>query len=131
MLVGAWGAFCIFQVSREKIYTFRDTSLSSEGRWAQHDIIGEMSRLEYLGPGLLTVNMTVDLLVEHGVKPRKIVDNLRRYCREGRKALLIIGEERLSDYEFYLASIDESWDRILMMGKLGKATVNLTFKEAP
>ena len=131
MLVGLWGVICMFQVSREKIYTFRDTKLSTEGRWAEHDIITELPRAEYLGPGLTTVTMTVDLIVEQGVKPRKIVDNLRRHCKKGTTAPLIIGMERLSDEQWRLVSVEESWDRILGEGKVGKAVVDLTFKEAP
>lgn len=131
MLVGCWGAFCIFQVSREKIYTFRDMSISTEGRWHDHEIITELPKSEYLGPGISTVSMTVDLIVELGVNPRKIVDNLRRYAREGKTALLIVGTQKLGENVWRLDSVEEAWDRIGMDGKLTKATVNLTFKEAP
>lgn len=131
MLVGLWGAICMFQVSRDKIYTFRDAKISTEGRWAEHEIITELPRAEYLGPGLTTVSMTVDLIVEQGVKPRKIVDSLREHCKLGTTSLLIIGTERLSDHSWCLKSIEESWDRIIGPGKLGKATVDLTFREAP
>lgn len=130
-LVGVWGVIAMFQVSEQKIYTFRDLRVETEARWAEHEIVTEMPRAEYLGPGISKFTMTVDLIAELGVKPRKVADRLREHCRLGTTAPLVVGTQRISEYEVRLDAISQAWDRILKGGELAKCTMDLTFVECP
>lgn len=130
MIVGLWGVIAMFQVSEKKIYTWRDLTVETEGRWAEHEIITELPRAEYLGPGVSKFTMTVDLIAELGVKPRIIADRLREHCKLGTTAPLIVGTKRLTDNDVRLDAISQEWKRILKGGELAKCTMDLTFVES-
>jgi hypothetical protein len=67
-LVGTFGVL-IFEASGSRVHTFSDLTVSTQNRFAQHDVHLEMPILEYTGPGLTEVNFKMNFNKQWGSDP--------------------------------------------------------------
>jgi hypothetical protein len=99
------------------------------GRWKEHEIIGQKPKSEFCGPELQEVKMTITLSAEHGVKPRDTMDAIASACENGIVDYLVIGGRIVGTGKMKIKSVGETWERVLNMGELQKATLDVTFTE--
>lgn len=74
--IGNLGDLITFEVSSDKVLTYRNMQRTTNGRWANHEIIGRKPIAEFLGPGLASLSIDIYLTVMHGVSPRKILNQI-------------------------------------------------------
>lgn len=128
MAMGSWGPF-IFKVSDKKIFALQDITRTAGSTWATHTPIKGRPRVQYQGAALRTASGTVTLRADHGVKPRKQLEEMAN-AAEGYMAYpLIIGGRPLSKNPMRLTDISETWNTVFNGGELFAADVSLTFEE--
>ncbi|AIQ20724.1 hypothetical protein H70357_31715 [Paenibacillus sp. FSL H7-0357] len=126
--VGALGPI-VFSVSEAYILTLQDLVRSSAGRWAQHDIIGQKPKKEWLGPGVDTVTFSIRFSWEHGLNPRKAVDRLTELERAGRALPLVIGNKGVGTGLWVITNMTQAWEQLDNRGNVRVAKVDLTLEE--
>jgi hypothetical protein len=89
-VVGTFGAL-IFEASGMRIHTFSDMRVSTENRFAQHDVHLEMPILEYVGPGLTDVEFAMNFNTQWGSEPLASLMILRAYLKFGFISPLLVG----------------------------------------
>ena len=127
--IGNWGKTIIFSTDEKKILTFNGFTQDITAKWANHDIIGEKPKSEFLGPELRQISMKISLNAIHGVKPRKTLDTLESCVETGKHAPLVIGGKKVGKNDWKITKISEAWNTIYSKGELVQADVTLSLEE--
>jgi hypothetical protein len=129
-LVGTFGAL-VFEASGLRVHTFHDLNISTENRFAQHDVHLEMPILEYIGPGLSEVNFAMNFNTEWGSEPTASLLILRSYLRFGFVAPLLVGMRpiTLGFNLFVCTRVDEEHKFFNSNGELFGAAVAVQLRE--
>lgn len=129
MAIGHIGKAVVFETSDMRILNFQKFRRTVKGRWATHSRIGLKPKLQFLGPDTSSVTFTVALNAEHGVRPRKTVENIEKLILEGSPQTLVIGSRKVGSGQYVIKEISEEWERILNRGEVVKITCDLTLEE--
>jgi len=129
MAIGSWGKKVVFVVSDKKIITPSDFEYSSTARWNSHEIIGQVPKGEFVGPGAGRVIINIILDATLGVKPASIIQTLRNARDNGTVEYLKIGKAKIGKYKWAITDMSEKWDVVYDGGELARATLNITFSE--
>ncbi|MNZ72933.1 Phage P2 GpU [compost metagenome] len=119
----------VFTVSNFKVRTFNDFSRTSSERWASNELIHKKPRSQFLGPGLDTFSLTVHVDARLGLNPRKEVDKLVGYSREGKVMKFSIGGKGMGVDRVKITNLVQNWEEIDHRGNLISATYSLTLEE--
>ncbi|MEC0092507.1 phage tail protein [Paenibacillus macquariensis] len=119
----------VFISTHYKIRTFQGFHRSSADRWANNEIILQKPRSQFLGPGLDTIALTVVFDVKYGMNPRKEMDKLVKYSRDGKVLSLVIGGKGLGVNKWKITGIDQDWTTVDNKGNLLKASMSLSLEE--
>ena len=127
--VGSFGKTLVFIVSSKKILTFDNFQHKLNGRWSEHNVIGDKPRAEFNGPGLRVINLTIILDINLGVKPWIMLERISYMITKGTVEKLVIGKKSMGKHRYRITEMSDTWDTIYSNGGLAKATVKLTFEE--
>ena len=127
--LGCWGTDLIFEVNSKKILTAKDIKVSQDSRWTKHNILQNVPRGEFSGPDTMGVTLTITLSAEHGVKPRSMVEKIRKANRSGQVEYLVIGGKIMGSNKMAITATSEAWNAIYNKGELVKAKIDVTFME--
>lgn len=129
-LVGTFGVL-IFEASGSRVHTFSDLRVSTENRFAQHDVHLEMPVLEYLGQGLTEVNFNMNFNKEWGSDPTESLLILRAYLKWGFVSPLLVGMRPLTlgFNMFVCTGVAEEHKFFDANGQLFGAAVDVQLKE--
>ena len=103
--------------------------MSQDSRWAKHNILQNVPRGEFSGPDTMGVTLTITLSAEHGVKPRSMVEKIRKANRSGQVEYLVIGGKIMGSNKMAITATSEAWNTIYNKGELVKAKIDVTFME--
>ena len=78
-----WGGI-EFKVNADKVFSFRNMKRSYSARWASHDIVGKMPKMEFQGRDADEITIEVMLDAELGVSPRTALREFRAAAKTGR-----------------------------------------------
>ncbi|SMF88140.1 hypothetical protein SAMN05661091_4135 [Paenibacillus uliginis N3/975] len=112
-----------------KVRTFQDFQRDSSARWGTNEIHLQKPRSQFLGPGLDTITFTMSFDVSLGMNPRKEMEKLLKYERDGKVLLLQIGGKALGQGKWKIMSLGQSWERIDRDGNLLKSSLSVTLEE--
>lgn len=129
MVIGNLGDLIMFEVSSDKIQTFSSLTRSVKGKWTTHDIIGDKPKSEFLGADLSDISFSVTLSVNHGVKPRDTIERIERAVERGEHFSFVLGGRLIGENDWKITAMSETYDVIIVNGKIAKAKVNLTLQE--
>lgn len=116
-----------FEVSAEKVKTWSDLSREHKGRYATHEVLGAVPRLEFLAPDISQTTFKVRLDAGLGASPAEDMDTLADLCRTGRVERLVLGGRNLGPH--VIEGVKEIWRRMGPAGVVLVAEAELTFKE--
>ena len=88
-----------------------------------------MPRGEFSGPDTMGVTLTITLSAEHGVKPRSMVEKIRKANRSGQVEYLVVGGKIMGSNKMAITATSEAWNTIYNKGELVKAKIDVTFME--
>lgn len=126
--MGSWGGI-IFCVSEQKILPMQDMEQELNGKWAEHDVIGDKAKSEFQGAELRDFTLTTIADVQFGVKPHAVMKKFNQACEKGKVSNLIIGTHKIGTRPWKLTKVSEGFDLIYSGGELARAKINLTFRE--
>lgn len=129
MAIGHVGRTVVFETSDSRILTFQKFKRTVKGRWAEHPRVGKKPQKQFLGADISTLTFTIILNAEHGVKPRKTIENIERLILEGIPQTVVIGSKKVGSGKYVITEISEDWERILNHGEVAKIVCDLTLEE--
>lgn len=129
-LVGTFGVL-LFEASGMRVHTFSDLNISTENRYAQHDVHLESPILEYVGPGLSEVNFNMNFNTQWGSEPTVSLLILRGYLKWGFISPLLVGMRpvTLGFNLFVCTRVDEEHKYFDANGELFGAAVAVQLRE--
>lgn len=125
-MIGTLGE-AVFEVSIDRVFTFRDFSRSGSPRLEEHAVIGRKPTLEYVAPGLNEISFSIRLDRFLGVDPEKELEKIREAMEQGQIIPLIIGGKYLG--RWVITKADEKHSRHDGAGKIVVAEVSIALKE--
>lgn len=129
MAIGHIGKTVVFETSDAKILNFKKMQRTVKGRWASHSRVGKKPKKQFLGPDADQLTFTITLNAEHGVKPRKTVENIEKLIRTGKPQTVVIGSKKVGSNKYAVTEISENWETILNRGEVVKITCDITLEE--
>lgn len=129
MAIGHIGKTVVFETGDAKILNFKKMQRTVKGRWASHSRVGKKPKKQFLGSDADQLTFTITINAEHGVKPRKTVENIEKLIRKGKPQTVVIGSKKVGAHKYVLTEISESWDTILNKGEVVKITCDITLEE--
>jgi len=116
-----------FEVSADKVRTWRDAKRRASARWAKTEVYQGKPVSEFVGPGLDAVTLTVRLDIDRGVSPKDELRTLRDQMNKGDVLQFTVGGELIGDFK--LEGVDETWTRTGRDGVLEVVDVSLALEE--
>lgn len=110
--IGSFGEL-VFEVSRERVFTYDEYNRESKARYAKHELINQAAVVEYLGRELEEITFNMIFNIRLGVNPAEEAQRARELCHDGIADYLILGNEVIGDNLWTIESISESaefWD---------------------
>ena len=129
MAIGHIGKTVVFETSDRKILNFTKMQRPVLGRWASPPRIGKKAKKQFLGPDADQVTFSITLNAEHGVRPRKTVENIEKLIRTGKPQTVVIGSKKVGSNKYAITEISENWETILNKGEVVKITCDITLEE--
>lgn len=127
MKIGTYGNK-VFTVSDKKINTFGNISRSSSYNVDEQDNGANKPKLKDKAPGLDSMSFDIELRYDSVNVKKEMEDWL---SMQGESHYFIIGKEVYGKNKWKLVGVDISNQEFAMHGVCKKATVSLSFKEAP
>lgn len=127
--IGHIGKKIVFETSDKRILGFKKMQRTVKGRWAVHPRVGKKPKKQFLGPDADQITFTITLNAEHGVKPRKTLEEIEKLVWTGRTQTVVIGSRRVGSGKFSITEISEIWETILNRGEVAKITFDITLEE--
>lgn len=119
----------VFVVAEGAIRTIDEFKRSSSSRWAQHDIIGQKPKKEFVGPGADSVSFSVHFSAALGLNPRKELDKLTELDRAGKAMPLVIGRKHVGVGLWVISGLSQDWSRLDSIGNVLDAQVTISLEE--
>ena len=127
-MIGSYGDI-VFEVSSERVKTFRDFQIQRSAKYSEHAIHGRKALLEFTGlsPSSLSINIRLDAGL--GLNPKEELDMLHEVLNNHIAMPFILDGEPQGDHLWVLESIDEKHEIIDNHGTLIAAEISLKLKE--
>ena len=127
-MIGSYGDI-IFEVSSERVKTFRDFQIQRSAKYSEHAIHGGKALLEFTGlsPASLSINIRLDAGL--GLNPKEELNMLYEVLNNHITMPFILDGEPQGDNLWVLESIDEKREIIDNHGTLIAAEITLKLKE--
>lgn len=127
-MIGSYGDI-VFEVSSERVKTFRDFQIQRSAKYSEHAIHGRKALLEFTGlsPASLSINIRLDAGL--GLNPKEELNMLYEVLNNHITMPFILDGEPQGDNLWVLESIDEKREIIDTHGTLIAAEITLKLKE--
>lgn len=130
MKIGAYGGIK-FIVKQEDLLSFYNLSMDSGASWEEHQRIKKKNHLEFIGPDLRTLSLTVYADVRYGVKPMHVLSQLESIRSKGKAYYFTLGGKKLGSCLWVITSYKSTFTDHWKDGTPIKATFDLQLKEYP
>lgn len=128
-IIGNLGKLIVFEVSSDKVLTFRDMTQTVKGRWATHAVIGGKPLSEFLGADQRALSLSIFLSANHGIRPRSTMDAIEKAIESGTPNTFVIGGKQVGDNKWVITDMSEAWDTIIEDGVLVSAKLSINLAE--
>lgn len=116
-----------FVCSAVFVLTFNGLRRELSVRWAQHDVIGSKPVLEYIGPDLASISMSIRFDSTLGLAPVMGLKKLKGMLEDGTARALVIGGEYFG--RFVMENISEERRHHTGFGVCQVAEAKISLKE--
>ena len=127
-MIGSLGEV-VFEVSFEKVKTFRDFQVQRNAKYTEHAIHGRKGLLEFTGLSAATASLRIRLDAALGVNPKEELETLRKMLSDHEAVPFILDGEPQGDGLWVLEGIDENYEIIDNYGTFITVEVNIKLKE--
>ncbi|KAA8750089.1 phage tail protein [Paenibacillus sp. UASWS1643] len=127
--LGDIGFISVMSRNRVKVRTFKDFTRVTADRWTASDIHLKKPRQQYLGPGLDAISFIIVLDVSLGMNPRKEMDKLVGYSRDGKALTLEIGGKKLGVNKWVIKGLSQTWTHVDPKGDVLRGEISIDLEE--
>ena len=127
-MIGSFGEV-VFEVSDEKVRTFRDYQIQRNAKYSEHTIHGRKGLLEFTGLSPASASLSIKLDAGLGVNPKEELNNLREILNNHEAVPFILDGEPQGDGLWVLESLNENFEIIDNHGTFISINVSLNLKE--
>ena len=127
-MVGVFGN-CTFTVSNFRVLTFKNFKRNISAKFAEHNVIGQAPKLEYLHRELEEISFDITFLKSLGVDPAVEVTNLKNMCNNGESNYLVLDNKIYGDIRFIIEEISETAEFFDGAGAVIASKVSVKLKE--
>lgn len=127
-MLGSFGEI-VFEVSSERVRTFRDLQLQHSAKYTEHAIHGRKGLLEFGGLSASTASLNIRLDAGLGVNPKEELTTLHDILNNHEALPFILDGEPQGDGLWVLESISESYEIIDNHGAAIAVEVSIKLKE--
>ena len=127
-MIGSFGDV-VFEMSSERIRTFRDFQIQRSAKYSEHAIHGRKGLLEFSGLSASTASLNIRLDAGLGVNPKEELTALRDILNNHKALLFILDGEPQGDGLWVLESLSESYEIVDNKGAVIAVEVSLKLKE--
>ncbi len=127
-MIGSFGEV-VFEVSAEKVRTFRDFQIQRSAKYTEHAIHGRKGLLEFTGLSASTVSLNIRLDAGLGINPKEELNTFHEILAKHEALPFILDGEPQGDGLWVLESIGENYDIIDNQGTFIAVEVSLKLKE--
>ena len=126
-MIGSFGDV-VFEVSSERVRTFRDFQIQRSAKYSEHAIHGRKGLLEFSGLSASTASLNIRLDAGLGVNPKEELTALRDILNNHKALLFILDGEPQGDGLWVLESLSESYEIVDNKGAVIAVEVSLKLK---
>jgi len=127
-MIGYFGDI-IFETSAQKVLNFRDFSRETNPRIEKHNRINKKPLLEFIGPDLDTISLTINLNFNLGVNVQEELKKLQKMTDRGEAEILVIAGNIIGSDKWVIKSKSEAWNTVYSNGFLYSASVSIQLEE--
>lgn len=127
-MIGSLGDI-VFEVSPDKVRTFRDLQIQRKANYTEHAIHGKKGLLEFTGFAAATGSLNIRLDAALGVNPKEEFDALLDVFNAHEAVAFILDGEPIGDGLWVIEDIDESFETVNNKGAAITLEVPLKLKE--
>ena len=127
-MIGSFGDV-VFEVSSERVRTFRDFQIQRSAKYSEHAIHGRKGLLEFSGLSASTASLNIRLDAGLGVNPNEELTTLHDTLNNHEALPFILDGEPQGDGLWVLESLSESYEIIDNKGAVIAVEVSLKLKE--
>lgn len=127
-MIGSFGDL-VFEVSAEKIRTFRDFYIRHSAKYTEHAIHGRKGLLEFTGLSASSAGLNIRLDAGLGINPKEELNTLHEILTKHEALPFILDGEPQGDGLWVLESIGENYEIIDNQGMFIAVEVSLRLKE--
>ena len=133
-LIGAIGSrtlrdLIMFEVSSERVLTFKNLTRRNSVRFAKHDTLLRKPVSQYIGPDLDNLSLKIILDTQWGVSPREEYNKLMRIQQNGQLVIILIGWTVLGSFRFRIDNLGILKSLVDHRGTVLRAEVDINFEE--
>ena len=118
-----------FEVSAEKVKTFRDLRLSHSASFAEHKVIGRKGLLEFTGLNASSASLSLTLSASLGVNPSQEISEFYNLMNNHELLVFSLGGQVLGEGYWVIEGLDEEDKVIDNHGNITEATISVKLKE--
>lgn len=128
MVVGSLGKI-VFSVSRFFVKTINDLNIDSSVNFAEHKIMNNKPKLQFLGAELDTISFKMHLSAFRNVNPLKSAEELKKNMKDGKVLNFILGNKKVGNGKYVITSIKESHKKFSPNGVVMTIELDVSLKE--
>ena len=127
-MIGSFGEV-VFEVSAERIRTFRDFQIQHSAKYTEHAIHGRKGLLEFTGLSASSASLNIRLDAGLGINPKEELNTLHEILTKHEALPFILDGEPQGDGLWVLESIGENYEIIDNHGTAIAVEVSIKLKE--
>lgn len=127
-MIGSLGEV-VFEVSAEKVRTFRDFQIQKSAKYAEHSVHGRKGLLEFTGHSPTSASMKIKLDAGLGINPKEELNTLNDILKNHEAVPFILDGEPQGDGLWVVEGLDENYEIIDNHGTATSVEVSLKLKE--
>jgi hypothetical protein len=101
MIVGCLGDI-VFRVNNRAVSTINNMLLTGTTRVAMHDIVGNKTKIEYIGSEARGISFEMTLCSDLGVNVDEEIKKIEKYAEVGKTLPLVIGKKMYGSYRWII-----------------------------
>ena len=127
-MIGSFGEI-VFEVSAERVRTFRDFQIQHSAKYTEHAIHGRKGLLEFTGLSASTASLNIRLDAGLGINPKEELNTLHEILTKHEALPFILDGEPQGEGLWVLESIGENYEIIDNHGTAIAVEVSIKLKE--
>jgi len=126
--IGSLGPI-VFEVSSQKIRTFKGLKRATKARYGSHEVIGSKPVLEFIGPDIEEISFTMQFSAAWGLNPQDETKKVREICEKGEANYFVLNNQTVGENPWIIESVSESVDVVDNNGRVVTTQIDVTLKE--